>query len=613
MRLRKNWLYFLIVSFAALGMLYIFSHSFVSLEERQEYGYFLQGALLLVLFGVWILVRLSAAACCRFGLDARLSRDKKWVKWAETGFAGFILVLAVIVRMQVIGLMPETYLQEYKNYYEIAQALMEDSIQRYGEGYCDLIAATPTTMGYSYLLMLAFKMFGEGVRAGQYLNVFFSVAAAFLSYKIASKTGGRTAGITALILCAFWPSRIAAVSVLSSESAFVFLALLCIWLFLSLVMDYDGDTPDALLAVLLHLVLGAMLAVASAVNAISVILLLAMLLMLIPQRMKLPAKPKNDIPLMVRALEWGWLRCIMILIPYIILAGVISSNIELAIDRNLPFMGIAYGSSLWEEIRTDADGTSSDRMEQLAERAENLFKNEDYGIDKCRELLEEQEGVNNGQKDFTDKIGSINQVIYVGTLFFALSSLFYLLYKEANPAFLLTIIFSGIIVISFLTGTENEYAFIVPQIFILLTSMTVWYTFTEGRYQSEKKQTENELLLKENEMEEYKLKLKEQEEEKLADLRKEAYANIFDMEKALKEGHIIMTVSQAYAEELSNRKQENDEARKEVKDGETKQEKEIDEDDFDWKFTDEELNDIVSSKWALVQSLKDGEKQKQEG
>ncbi len=77
------------------------------------------------------------------------------------------------------------------------------------------------------------------------------------------------AGITALLLCAFWPSRILAVNILSGEHAFLFLVLLCIWIFFILIMDYDEETPDGMQAVLLYIVLGVFLAVSAAISALS--------------------------------------------------------------------------------------------------------------------------------------------------------------------------------------------------------------------------------------------------------------------------------------------------------------------------------------------------------
>ena len=334
MGLKKNWFYFLVVTLTAMGILYIFTYSVVSLSKNSRYGYLMQGGVFLILPVIWIVISLVAALSFRLKLEEKLSSDKKWVRRSEAFFVGAVVILAALVRIRVIGQMPAAYLQENRDYYEIALAIMDDSVLSFGRGYCDAIADTPVVMGYSYLLTYAFKLFGRSVRAGQYLNVFFSVGSAFLSYKIVRKTGGRVGGITALILCAFWPSRIMAVNLISGENAFLFLALLCIWIFLSLFMDYDGDTLDGMQAVLLYLLLGALLAVVAAVNAVSVLLLLAMLIFLFLGRMKLPARPGNDIPLMVRLLKRGWMRCILIVVPYMIVAGVIGSNIELSIDRD---------------------------------------------------------------------------------------------------------------------------------------------------------------------------------------------------------------------------------------------------------------------------------------
>ncbi len=603
MKIKKNWFYLLIILLTVMGMLYLFINSFVSLGEKAENGNFLQAGVLCSLFAVWILIYLFAGLYAKLQLDVKLSQDKKWVKWVETLFVISVLVLAAAVRIKAVGKLPEAYLQEYKNYYEIAQALMDDSIQKYGERYCDSIASMPTIMGYSYFLMLAFKVFGVGARAGQYLNVFFSVGSAFFAYKIGRKAGGRISGGIALILCAFWPSQIAAVSVLSSESAFVFLVLLCIWIYISLIMDYDGDTSDAFLAVLLHFVLGVLLAAASAVNAASIIIVIAMFLILAPQKMKLPAQPKNDIPLMVRMLERGWVRCVMILVSYLIFAGVISSNIELAIDRTLPPMGIAYGSSLWEEVKANKGG-----------KFENSFENEDYGIEKCRELFEEQKVLTEEMDNFLNRVGNLNQVIYVGAIFFTLVCFLYLLFKEPNPMVLYGLIFWGIAGLSFLTESVYEYYFIVTELFILSGAMMVWYTYKEGQQREGKVKDEKILLLKEAEMENYKLQLKEQEEERLAELRKEAYANVFDMEKALKEGHVVMTVTQAYADEKPAREKVQEKCGEQKREEEEQRcrKRELEKDEFDWRFTENELNSMVSADWAFVKPHTSEKKQKQE-
>lgn len=645
MKLRKNWFDFLfnkpaggawrrlIVSFAAMGMLYIFVYSFISLSKNSVNGYLMQGGVFLALPGIWILLQLAAALSFRFKLRERLSRDKKWVRTAEAVLAGIVLVLAALIRIRMVGQMPAAYLQEGRDYYEIALAIREDSVLQFGKGYCDAIASSPVVMGYSYLLAFAFRIFGPGVRAGQYLNVFFSVGTVFLSYKIVRKAGGRAGAIAALILCAFWPSHIMAVGLISGENAFLFLSLFCIWIFLSLIMDYDGDTPDGMQAVFLYLFLGALLAATAAVNAVSVLLLLAMLIFLLPLQMKLPAKPKNDIPLMVRFLKRGWMRCILILVPYVIVAGVISSNIELSIDRDVPFTKIAFGSSLWEEAEGFfTEETATKKPRYFAERYIKLIDNDDQEISKCVELLESQEDFTKEQKEPYDKASSLNQIFYVITAFFSLLCFFFLLYQESNPVFMLILLFVGINGALFLTGEGDGFHVMLPHIFILLGSMTVWYIFREGYGEAEKAVVEKELLLKEEELEKYQLQIIEQEEEKLAELRKEAYANVFDMKKALQEGHVIMTVSKAYendaddaednladdrsgppAEESAEKAIEKSvrESAGEAQQEENKKAK----DDFDWNFTEEELNSLVDKNWAAVRELvhrKNQEEQNQE-
>ncbi len=584
----------------------------------------MQGGTFLVLLGIWLFLHLFAAAGQRFKLDEVLSRDKRWVRWAEAVIVTVVLILAAGIRVWLTGQMPEVYLEEHKDYYDIALALFQDSSLQLGSRYCDLIVDKPGTFGYSYLLMNAFKIWGEGIKAGRYLNIFFAAGGAFAAYKIAKKTGGRAAGLTALILCAFWPSRIFAVNILSGENAFLFLALLSIWLFLSLVMDYDEETPDGVQAVILYIVLGVLLAAAAAISTFSILLFLAMLIVLLPQKMKLPAKPVNDIPLMVRALRWGWIRCILIIIPYMITVGVISSNIELAIDRDISFSKIACGSSLLEEMNENfIEEKDARKPKFFADRFIKLVENDESGIEGSRTLLETQESLSREQKDYFDQISAFNQAVYAAVAFLSLLCLFFLLYKEASPVFLLVLFFLLLEVTNFLTGSKGEIQFLMPQIFILFGAVTVGYTFREGWKIKDRSLADKELREKDEQMEAFKLQLIEAEEEKLAELRKEAYANVFDMKKALQEGHVIMTVSEAYDREEESGEREISEngpgqeiaenpaegTDKEKAENIREKEEAPDRDDFDWQFTEEELNSLVDQNWAAVKELADRKNQ----
>jgi len=227
------------------------------------------------------------------------------------------------------------------------------------------------------------------------------------------------------------------------------------------------------------------------------------------------------------------------------------------------------------------------------------------------------------QKDYFDRISTFNQAVYTATAFLSLLCLFFLLYKEASPAFLLVLLLLILGATSFFTGTESEFQFMMPQIFILFGAAAIGYTFGEGWRTAVRFQADKELQEKDEQMEAFKLQLFRQEEEKMAELRKEAYANVFDMKKALQEGHVIMTVSEIYGkeEESSSRGQITYEPAQEYEErpvegtgkgkagSSVEREDGLDKDDFDWQFTEEELNSLVDQNWAAVRELVDKKSQ----
>lgn len=549
MKLKKSWFYYLCVLLAAVGVLYIFVYSFTSVGAGAEYGHLTRGGFLLAIVGVWILLRLLAAISAKVHLENRLSWSKGWVRWLERGVLCIIFVLAAGIRLKVLLEAPEAYLQDYKNYYEIACSLADGTIQRYRE-YCNDIVAAPQLMGYSYLLTIAFRIFGRGVRAGQYLNLFCSVASMFFLYKAAGKLGGRIARIGALLLYACWPAQIYSTAMLSPENVFLAVVTLCLWVFLEALPREGQEMENGTPGMVLSLLLGVLLAIAAAIREMGVILLLVMLLMLLPFKMKLPAIPKNDIPLMARLMARGWQRCLIILLPYLIITGVIGSKIELEIDRELPAFSIAAGNSLMEEGKELwSGGDVKETLSGLFRKNEQYFKNRDQELASYRKLMDEQEKLSKERYDFLKMVSGVDQMLYTGVVFLSLISLIYLMMKKAGFSLLPAGVFLGLMVMSCVTGERGEYSLLLTGNFILAAAVAIRYTFEEGRENLKNADAEKELENREAELEAYKIALQEQEEEKLAELRKEVYANLFDMERALKEGHIVMTVTPACMEE----------------------------------------------------------------
>lgn len=583
MKLEKNWFYYVSVALGIIGLLYIIVCGFISLGSGQEYPYLPKGLLLIGIFALWIIIWLSAALGARFRWEKYLSVNKAWVKYGEMLFVAVVLLAAVAVRVITIKAIPMKPASDYKTYFEIAELLKEGNIQKYGKGYCNYIAMFPHVMGYCYILTLLFKVTGVSVLAGQYLNIAFAVATVFLVYKIARRIGGRIAGLTALILCAFWPSQVLYCTMLSAECSFTFFFYLCVWLFISLVLDYDGYTKKSGQAIALHLLLGVLIAITAAIRPMALILMIAMVLTILPHKMKLPPVPINDIPLTLRFLEKGWVRCVMILIPYMIVSGIITTNIELTVDRTLPSGSASFGYNLLVGLNTESKGGWNDEdadllygsMEETGsatqahitcrdlafqrlfgnpegvlnlfiEKYELLWGNDDYGATWNLAFLEEQGNLTPQLNDFLYQVRDLNDIMYIITVFFAVIGLIYIWRGKASIASLLSLIYLGTVAMHLMVESQNRYHYFVLQIFMIFAGMAVQFMFTDERRKKKAVFLEERRLQKEKQMEALNLLTMEQEEEEVSRLRQEALANVFNMQNALEKGHIVMTVTEAY-------------------------------------------------------------------
>ena len=582
MKLEKNWFYYLCVSFSIVGMLYIIVCGFVSLGAAQEYPYYAKGLLLFGIFALWMLLQLTAIISARFRLPERLSESKKWIRILEAIIVILVLAAAFVIRLLVIWKVPMDPESDYKTYYEIAVLLKDGTIQKLGKGYCNYIAMFPHIMGYCYLLKTAFQIFGTSVMVGKYLNLFFATATVFFTYKIGRKLGGRITGMIALIACAFWPSQILYITMLSAEYAFTFFLFACIWLFLSLVKDYDYTTKKAIQAVVLHGVLGILIALTAAIRPMALILLFAIIICIFPQKMKMPDIPRNDIPLMLRLLEKGWLRCIIIIIPYMILSGIITTNIELTVDRTLPSSSESFGYNLLVGLNTDSIGGWNDAdakllydsMEKTGSAAQahitcrdlaftrltsnpkgiiNLFMNkyellwgnDDYGTTWNIVFLKEQGNLTTERSDFLYKIKDYNDILYIVLIFFSIMAMIYAWGKEGSFSYILILLYLGTVAMHLFVESQNRYHYFVLQVFMILAAMGIQFIFREANEKADRIRVNEKRRLEQSEV---VLQIEEPVKEEEVPVREmEEPIRAFNMQEALKKGHIIMTVTPSCA------------------------------------------------------------------
>ncbi|WP_414732168.1 hypothetical protein [Acetobacterium carbinolicum] len=583
MRLEKNWFYQLCLSLAIVGLLYILIAGVSSIGDGQEYSYFLKGLLILGLFALWLIVQFTAMIAARFKLAERLDVNKKYVRIGEYVFVFIILAVALAVRIMVINKIPMQVESDYKTYYEIADLLKQGTLIKEGKGYCNYIAMFPHVMGYCYILKTVFTWFGTSVVVGQYLNIFFSIATIVIVYRIGRALGGRIAGIIALLGTAFWPSQVLYITMLSAEYVFTFLLYGSILLFIYLAKGSNENISEAVIGMTLHVILGGIIAVAAAVRPMAIILLVAIIICLVPQKMKTSAMPRNDIPLAIRFLEKGWQRCVLIIIPYLIVSSFITTNIEATINKELPSASTSFGYNLLVGLNAESKGGWNDEDAKLlydsmdatgsatqahiacrdlafvrltsypqkifnlmVEKYELLWGNDDYGSTWNIAFLQEQGELTKARSDFLYTARDDNNIIYLSTVFFALIALIYLMKKDGSYAYTLILVFLGTAGMHLFVESQNRYHYFVLQVFIILAGLAIHFIFADGRkkvVELQKNKSDKEISLKtENE----KTQIEKIVQERLKKIRKEEMSNTFNMEEAIKNKHVIMTVSEAY-------------------------------------------------------------------
>ena len=599
MSLKKNWFYQFCIALTIVGLLYIIVCGFISLGRGQEYPYYPKGLLLLGILAIFIGMTFFINVLIRIKM-ANIPHLKPVIcKTIEFIFVVLILLLALFLRITVIHRLPMKPESDYKTYYEIAELLYKGTIQKDGKGYCNYIAMFPHVMGYCSILKTLFRYTGVSVLAGQYLNVFFSVSTVFFSYKIGKKLSGTLAGMAAIILCAFWPSQVLYITMLSAENSFTFLLFLCIWIFVSLVKDYDGNTKKATRGIVMHLVLGVLIALTAAIRPMALILLVAIFITVFPQKMRMPVMPLNNIPLSVRILGKGWIRCILILAPYMIISHVISTNIELTVNRSLPSASTSFGYNLLVGLNTESQGGWNEEdaallyssMEETGsasqahitcrnlaaqrlisnpkgifnlfiQKYELLWGNDDYGSTWNIAFAQEQGTLTNEKSIFLYSIRDINDILYIIMVFFSLIAVIYLWKKDGNYAYVLILLYLGTVGMHLFVESQNRYHYFVLQVFMILTGMGLQFMYDDVKNERIGKLKIQTMEEKEEQEKQRILQEYQKEEKQLVEIREEALKNIFDMETAIRNGNIVMTVSQAYQE---NAESEEKIEKKEVK------------------------------------------------
>lgn len=586
MKPKKNVFSYFVIILYLVGILYVLVCGVASLGEGREYPYILKGAFFTLLLVIWLALNGAAAVLARTQLEDWVHKKKRLFNILEAAVVITVLCIAFYIRWTYIRRMPMKPESDYKTFYEIADLLKRGMLVEAGEGYCDYIAMFPHVFGYSYVLSRIFQLFGTSVFTAQGFNVFLAVGTVFLTYRTARLAGGVSAGLCALLLAAFWPSQILYMNMVASEYLFSFLMMLCVYLFIVSMKRCTADMKHPVLGVLLHILLGVMLALCAAIRPMALIVLITIVLCVCFQRMHIPPRKPIDQPLSLVILSKGWMRCAIIIICYLCVASLCSAGIEYTIDRPLASGSASFGYNLLVGLNAEAEGgwnqedadylyTAMDRTGNATEahlacrdlaiqrlkgdprsmlnlflhKYEVLWGNDDFGSTWNILFMNQQGSLTKERQDFLYSSRDVGNLYYLIVMAFAGIGGVFLWKKGMGYEYVFTLIFLGTVAMHLLVENQNRYHYHALFMVAILAGCALQGIYVMNRSKvlrvREEKERLERMILEDKE----RLRRKLEDEKEREALREEAMKCQFDMKSALEKGLIKVSVTEAYDKE----------------------------------------------------------------
>lgn len=585
MEIRRNGFMCFALTVYSVAILYAIICTASALGKGQEYPYFLKGIFLLLLLSLGVLLLAFGVLGARVGMSQRMEEHPRFAFWVEYGLAAAVLCASALMRLRYIQTMPMAPLSDYKTYYEIAQMLNDGTLLKNGAGYCDYVAMFPHVLGYPLVLSVIFRLFGTSVAVAQTFNMVLAVGSAFLVWRIARRLAGRIGGLVSLCAAAFWPSQILYDNFAASEYPFTFLLLCCVWLFVASMQDFDGSTLHPWRCFLELAGLGALLAFAGTIRPLAILFLISALITLLPGKLALPARLRNDLSLGLRLISNGWKRCLIVLCAYLLLSSFFSLGVGYTVNRSLASGSTSFGYNLLVGLNTQSDGgwnqedadflydsfdatgsateahlTCRDlalkRLTQnpkatfnlMIHKFEVLWGNDDYGASWNILFMDQQNNLTSWRKAFLYRMMDVSDLYYLVMLALAGVLGIYFWRKKPDASYSLVLLFLGTVALHLLVENQNRYHYHILPVFAIFAGMAVSSINQECYVRVMAVKARKEREEQEQARKDEHLRRLAAEERRLTLLRQKALHAQFDMEKALREGHVGITVSAAVKE-----------------------------------------------------------------
>jgi hypothetical protein len=553
-----------------------------------EYPFLTMGGFLIILLLSVLLINGSFYLITRFKLNRFFSTKYKINLIIESIIVLAILSISAYLRILMINKFPIEVESDYKTYYTIADFLVKGTLSEEAPIICEYISRFSHVIGYPYVLSRLFKIFGTSVLNGLYFGVFFSVLCEFFIYRAVRYISGRIGAIAALAISAFLPSHIIFSNFLASEPLFSCLLFGGFLLFTYIVKNFNEEAKHPEWGIVLYIILGILLGFTSEIRPMAQIFLIAIAIGLISSKMELK-KTGNDASVAIRALSKGWICVIFILCSYLLCTSIIGGSVERTIGRKVASGGSSYGYNLlvglniksqggWNQEDADLlsdsfDVTGSATEAQLAckkaaierlksnpvmgtanlffEKFTLLWKSDDNSIASNIITLNNQGKLTESGENWLYSNMILCNGYYLTVVFWAGISGIYLWFRKGNlEQLIMILLFIGTAILHMLLESQPRYHYYGLQIFSILAAIGISDVY-KGMF-------ERFNLSESNLTEENLLECKDIIQDEVNELKEDKCnsTNDFDMLKAIKEGHVTVTVTKAYEDEIVKNEEE---------------------------------------------------------
>ena len=586
MQARKTWFAGLCIFLYVCGSIYTLLSGLSTLGEGREYPYLYPALVIIAISGALFAAVLVASVSARLQLPAWAAKHPLGMTVLEWGLAAAILLASFIIRIIFIQQFPMEPSSDYKTYYEIAKLINSDTLLVDGVGYCEYISMFPHVYGYSYVLSIALRIFGDSVWTGQMLNVVCALIACFFVWRCSIMLAGRASGLIALAVSAFWPSQILYNNMLAAEYVFSAMFFFCMWFFLRLVyVDISSGRAQSGLFIK-HIVLGVCIGLTSAIRPMAMLLLISILLYLVPSKAKLPVLNYNDLPVSARAMSHGWVRALLILVAFMFTTSITTRCVSYAVDREITTGSASYGYNLLVGLNQDSYGgwnqddanylydaladTGSAQQAQAACRdlavqrlktplasILNLFfhkysvlwANDDYGSTWNLLFMGQQDTLTSERETFLYSARNFNNYYYLIAVAFSALGVIMLIRRPGTWAYVPVTVFLGTVAMHLLVENQNRYHFHALYLFVMLLAAALHYIYEACDDYIVHGQADRTLMQQQNEIEQLAYKRIEEAIDYAQQRQQKAMeGGQFDMASALNDGHVRVSVSQAVSE-----------------------------------------------------------------